>query len=389
MPHRFDSLTAEALRHPVSLKWNTYPLEALPLWIADMDLPISEELRRALEGRLRQPLGYSDNASERVVLKQLLAARLVAQGAPGLGAEHIRLLPAVVPGLYAAVATFTQPGETVLALTPIYPPFHMAVTLQGRQWRGVPLADTPEGWRIDWEALEAAVTPDTRLLMLCHPHNPVGRVWTADELRRLAEFAERHDLTVCSDELHADLRYSGAPEFRSFAAQPAAAQRTVVLSGPGKTYNIAGLSAGAVISPNPALVARIQAQVGGLLGQIAAFNASAWELALTEASPWLAEVLEYLEGNRDLVSEWAAAEPLVRFHPPEATYLAWLDLRAHPQAGRLQPYLIEQGVALNDGATFAPAPEAAQYQGYVRLNFATSRPVLQEALERLSRTLAK
>ncbi|ADY26070.1 Cystathionine beta-lyase [Deinococcus proteolyticus MRP] len=388
-PHRFDDLDAGSFRHPVSLKWNTYPPDALALWIADMDLPVSEDLRRALTERLQNPLGYSDVTGAAVPLKALLIRRLAEQGVPDLTGEHIRLMPAVVPGLYAAVAAFTAPGEGVVALTPTYPPFHMAVQTQGRVWRSAPLQDDGERWQIDWDALEAAITPDTRLLLLCHPHNPSGRVWTLDELTRLAELAERRDLTVCSDELHADLRHPGAPEFRSFASLPAAEGRTVVLTGPGKSYNIAGIGCGAMISRNPQLLARVQSAVGGLLGQPHAFNVSAWELALTHAQPWLDEVLDYLTGNRDLIREWAENEPLVRFHAPEATYLAWLDLRAHPKAHRMQQYLVEQGVALNDGATFTVPEEAEQYQGCVRLNFATSRPVLREALTRLSRALAQ
>ncbi|GHF98264.1 aminotransferase class I [Deinococcus piscis] len=388
-PHRFDDLTAEAVRHPVSLKWNTYPAGALALWIADMDLPISEELRCALTERLGVPLGYSDVTSAAVPLKALLIRRLQEQGVPDLTGDHIRLMPAVVPGLYASVAAFTAPGESVVALTPTYPPFHMAVQTQGRVWRSAPLRDDGQSWQIDWDALEAAITPDTRLLLLCHPHNPSGRVWTPQELTRLAEVAERHDLTVCSDELHADLRYPGAPAFQSFASLPAAAERTVVLTGPGKSYNIAGIGCGAMISRNPQLLARVQDTVGGLLGQPHPFNVSAWELALTHAQPWLDEVLDYLDGNRQLIREWADGEPLVRCHTPEATYLAWLDLRAHPEAQRMQQYLVQQGVALNDGTTFTAPQEAGQYQGFVRLNFATSRPVLREALERISRALAQ
>ena len=226
-------------------------------------------------------------------------------------------------------------------------------------------------------------------MMLCHPHNPSGRVWTAQELSRLAEVAVRHDLTVCSDELHADLRYPGSPDFRSFASLPEVAQRTVVLTGPGKSYNIAGISCGAMVSPNAELLAQVQRTVGGLIGQASAFNVSAWELALTHAQPWFSEVLDYLHGNRDLIRTWAEDEPLVQFYTPEATYLAWLDLRAHPQAARMQGYLTERGVALNDGSTFTVPEEKEQYQGFVRLNFATSRPVLREALARISRALAE
>lgn len=381
----FDQWTAQDIHHTVSLKWNTYPAEVLPLWIADMDLPAAPELLSALAQRLQAPLGYGQITS----LRERLIAQMADQGITDLGSENIHLMPAVVTGLYAAVATFTEPGEGVLALTPTYPPFHMAVQNQGRMWQGVPLADTPDGWQIDWAALEAAVTPQTRLLMLCHPHNPSGRVWTAAELERLADFVERHDLLVCSDELHADLVYPGSPEFRSFASLPQAAQRTVVLTGPGKTYNIAGLSIGGLSSPNAELVARVRSRVGGLMGSVSALNVSAWELALEHAQPWREEVLRLLKSNREQVSTWAKAEPLVRFHLPEATYLAWLDLRAHPQAHRIHAYLIEQGIGLNDGTTFTAPAESAAYQGFVRLNFATSRPVLTEALRRLSAALAQ
>ncbi|MFC6617402.1 MalY/PatB family protein [Deinococcus radiophilus] len=386
-PHRFDSLTEEQLRHPVSVKWSTYPEHALPLWVADMDLPISDELKAALQDRLEQPMGYANTESPDIPLRQLLIQKLAQEGVPGLLGQQITLIPSVVQGLYAAVAAFTQPGEEVVALTPTYPPFHHSVQKQGRVWKSAPLVHTDAGWQIDWDALEAAITPQTRLMLLCHPHNPTGRIWTDEERRQLAQVAKRHDLTICSDELHADLCYPGAPEFRSMASEPDAADRTVVLTGPGKAYNLAGIAAGAMISRNPELLERIQAAVGGLVGHLGAYNASAWELALTHAQPWREEVMDYLHGNRELVREWAESEPLVRFTAPEATYLAWLDLHQHPQAARMQTYLIERGVALNDGTTFTIPEEGSTLQGFVRLNFATSRPVLREALSRLSAAL--
>ncbi|ADV67024.1 MalY/PatB family protein [Deinococcus maricopensis] len=377
-----DALTPDDLRHADSYKWTKYPEGVLPLWVADMDFPVAPGITRALTERLSRGLGYHQLHGDAPLMARL-HAKLRGQGLTDLPDEGwVHFLPGVVPGLYAAVRALTSAGDDVITMTPIYPPFLSAITDQGRTVREAPLQVTADGWRIDWAALDAAVTPATRLLMLCNPHNPTGRVWTADELTRLADFAAQHRLWVVTDELHADLTLDGT--FTPFAAvRDDLRERTITLTGPCKAYNTAGLGIGAAVSHNPALIARLARAGQGLMGHPSALSVTMWRAALEEDGTWLAGVLAYLRGNRDFVADFLRERlPQVHFHAPEATYLAWLDLRATGHGAGIAEHLLAYGLALNDGATFGAA-----YAGYARLNFATSRAILTEALTRLERAL--
>lgn len=379
-----DGLDPAQLAQPDSYKWTKYGPDVLPFWIADMDFPVAPAIVAALQERLTRGLGYHQLGGD-PRLKELLLGKLARDGFTGLTPQHISFLPGVVPGLYAAVLALTQPGDEVITFTPIYPPFLAAASKAGRVAREVPLRLTPQGYGLDLAALQAAVTPRSKLLMLCHPHNPTGRVWTASELAQIAEFALQHGLYVVSDELHADLRYSDAPAYQPFATVNAQlAPRVVTLTGPCKVYNTAGLGIGAMLCTDSAVLARLEKTLGGVGAPPSALSVTMWQAALTEGADWLAATLAYLQANRDFVSEFLARElPQVPFVAPQATYLAWLDLRSFPQAGDIQQYLLQKArIALNDGPTFGTG-----YQGFVRLNFATSRTILQEGLERLSAAL--
>ncbi|WP_034384592.1 MalY/PatB family protein [Deinococcus sp. YIM 77859] len=388
----YGALDPAALRHPDSLKWTLYEEGVIPLWIADMDFPIAPPILAALQERLTRGLGYHTQGG--AALRDALRERFAAQGLTDLPEDGLRLLPGVVPGLYAAVHALSEPGDPVLTMTPIYHPFHLSITEQGRRVAAAPLREGQNGkgqpgWEIDWDALETAAR-STRLLLLCHPHNPTGRVWNAAELARLRDFVLERDLYVVSDELHADLRLTDAP-FESFGADPRVRGRTLTLTGPAKAYNTAGLGIGVLAGHDPELVQRVRAAAGGLMGHPSALGVTAWQAALRAGGPWLRDTLAYLRGNRDVLAAFLEAHlPWVRFAPPEATYLAWLDLRAHPRAGEIQPFLLQEArVAVHDGPTFAPAELKAHYQGFIRLNFATSRALLIEALERMARALER
>ena len=311
----------------------------------------------------------------------LLTQKLATQGVTDLPVGGFRTLPGVVPGLYASVLGLTSPGDDVISMLPIYPPFLSAISDHGRRLRSADLLHTDAGWQIDWDALEAAVTPAARLLMLCHPHNPTGRVWTRAELERLADLAVRHRLWVVSDELHADLSFMG-PHTAFVSVNPELRERTVTLTGPCKTYNTAGLGIGAAFSHSLALLDRLNRATVGVMGQPSAMSMTMWQAALEGGGEWLEVVLEQLRANRDLLSARLGSElSWVRYSPPEATYLALLDLRAHPRHADIQQFLLQDaGVALNDGPTFG-----AGYQGFVRLNFATSPDILNEAIDRVVR----
>ncbi len=384
----YETLGPAELRHADSIKWTQYPEGVIPMWIADMDFPVAPPILAALQERLKRPIGYPQLGGD-PELGALLQAKFRTQGLGEVPLEGLAYLPGVVPGLYAAVNALSAPGERVVTMTPVYHPFHLAITDLGREVVGVPLLDTPERWEIDWDALDKACQ-GARLLMICHPHNPTGRVWEMDELNRLRDLALKHDLYVVSDELHADLRYTGQP-FEAFAADERVRSRTVTVTGPCKAFNTAGLGIGVMFSHDPALTRKLKLAASGLMGHPSALSITMWQAALREGGPWLAETVEYLKGNRNFLTQFLQEQlPWVKFHPVEATYLAWLDLRDHPQAADIQNFLLtEARVAIHNGPVFAPDALKPLYQGFIRLNFATPRPVLREALERMAGALRR
>ncbi|HVX84939.1 MAG TPA: aminotransferase class I/II-fold pyridoxal phosphate-dependent enzyme [Phycisphaerae bacterium] len=385
---RFEwELSEEELRHGESIKWGKAPPDVLPLWVADMDFALAPSIRAALAERLRRTVGYPQVEGD-PDLTGPLQKKLEGEGWSGLGRKGwVRFLPGVVPAIGAAIAGLTEPGEAVMTMTPAYPPFLEAVKDQRRELREVPLSDAGERWEIDWEAMERAALVEGRrakVLLLCHPHNPTGRLWTVDELARISDFAHRHELWVVSDELHADLTLRGI--FTAFAnvAGEAVRQKTLTLTGPCKMYNTAGLGIGAMFSHDAALVARVIKPSTWTAGHPGTMAVAMWKAALRDDGKWRAEVLEYLRANGAFVERFVSERlPGVRMKPVEATYLAWLDYRAvmgeeAPRAGKM---LLEQGrVMLSEGAMFG-----AGFEGFVRLNFATSRAILTEALERMAR----
>lgn len=374
-------LTEPQLRHAQSFKWSLHPPDVIPMFVADMDFDIAPSIRAALHDRVNHTLGYGPAISEAVV--GLLRTKLEKHGVSDLPkAGWINFLPGVVPGLYVSVLGLTEPGDEVVTMTPIYPPFYGAISDHGRIIRPAALTQSPAGWQIDWAAMDAAVTPKTRLLTLCHPHNPTGRVWGREELQQLADFATRHNLSVVSDELHADLTLDGP--FTAFAAvaSPELRAKTITLTGPCKTYNTAGLGIGAMISHNPELLSRCRKAGMGVLAHPNTASVAMWHAALTDDGQWLTAVLDYLRGNRDMLTAAVAAGRLgdVRYTPPQATYLAWLDYSAHPQADDIYKHLLKTAkVALGDGAMFG-----SESKRFVRVNFATSREILSAAIDRLA-----
>ena len=357
-----------------SLKWDRYAGDVLPLWVADMDFASPPPVIEALEDRAAHGVfGYSLVPDS---LVQAIATHLECRYGWRIEPEWLVWLPSVVPGLNLACSAFAAPGEAVLTITPAYPPFLEAPAAQGRRLLTV-AADLRDGrWALPLEALEAAVTPDVRVLLFCHPHNPLGRVWRRDEVATLVDFCRRHDLVLVSDEIHCDLILDDQPHVPAALAGPDDAERIITLMSPSKTFNLPGLNFAFAIVSDEALRARFRQPGDGLLPFPGCFAITAAEAAYREGGGWLAELLAYLRGNRDLVETFVAESlPRVTMTHVEATYLAWLDVRA---LGIDDPAAAcrAAGVALSAGAAFGdPA--------YLRLNFACPRSTLQEALRRL------
>jgi cysteine-S-conjugate beta-lyase len=374
----FDTLEPSRLRDPYSIKWNYYPEGVLPLWVADMDFPIAEEIKKAIVARLEYNLGYPFMGGD----PRLIAAIIRQQetyGLTGLEAKNLMFVSSVVPGLYAAIQGLTSLGDEVITQTPIYPPFLSSVRDHGRIAIENPMICTDSGWEIDFMHLETLVTTKTKVFMLCNPQNPTGRVFKRLELERLADFVIRHDLLVITDELHSMLRLEG--EHIAFASlSPEIAARTVTLTGPCKAFNTAGFGGGVIITHNMALLERIQKATKGLMGHPNIFSMEMWRVGLEESTVWLEETLNYLRANRDFLSTWLEQHlPEVTCIPAEGTYLAWLDFNKFSFAKDIFKILLEEAkVGLNDGP-----PYGQGYSGWLRINFATSRAILTEALTRI------
>lgn len=383
----FDDLDIALLRRRRSAKWQcreSDESDELPAWVAEMDYPIAPPIRAVIERALdNHDYGYPVWAHD-MGLPEAFCERMRERYGWSTEPTRVEFLSDVVQGLYVGLLAYTSPGDGVLIQTPVYPPFLQSVRETGRRLLTSPLHDTGQHFGIDFEQLRD-VSRDVRVLMLCHPHNPTGRVFGRPELERLAALALERQWLVISDEIHADLTYADT-EFVPFAALgPEIAERTVTLTSATKAFNIAGLRCAVAHFGSRALRDRFNAAVvpharGGLgiLGQYC--TRAAWK----EGDAWLDGVKATLDGHRRfVVGELRRKLPDVGVYLPEATYLAWLDFRKLdlqlPPAAFLRQHA---RVILSDGALFG-----AGFEGYARLNFATSRPILTEILERIVRAV--
>jgi cystathionine beta-lyase len=362
-----------------SLKWHAYNDDVLPMWVADMDFPSPEPVVRALRQRVDHGVfGYPRIPPE---LRSVLAERLARLYHWQVQPDELVFIPGVVTGFNLACHALAAPHEAVLVQTPIYPPILKAGETTGIQSQEMMLTQLPDGsYEVDWEAFEAAITPETRLFILCNPHNPVGRVFRQDELERCAEICLRHGVTICSDEIHCDLVFSGHRHIPMASLSPEIAQNAITLIAPSKTFNIAGLECSIAIIQNPELRKEYQRAGKGLVSWVNLMGSTAALAAYRDGQDWLDRLLVYLQANRDFL--YAAVQnelPGVRMARPEGTYLAWLDCREAGIEGSPYEFFLKQArVALNDGATFGRGGE-----GFVRLNFGCPRPMLVEAVARM------
>lgn len=381
----FDFATPIERRHPKggwpSQKWHRYDDDVLPLWVADMDFHSPPAVVEALRRRVDHGVyGYGEVPT---TLKQTLCDWSAAHYDWRVQPEWQQWLPGVVPALHLASLALTQPGDGVLTVTPIYPPFLDVAERTGRLPQQASMVLTGGGgWQLDLDALEAAITPKTRLLLWCQPHNPTGRVWRESELAGLAALVERHDLYVVSDELHCDLLLDEDASHRPLAAAfPELAARTITLWAPSKTFNLAGLTTACAVIPDPALRERFARASKGILPDGNVLGLVAAEAAYREGEPWRQALLSVLRGHRARLVAAVAEWPGVTLHAPESTYLAWLDMREAGLGEAPHKALLKEArVALSDGAAFG-------HPGFVRLNFGTTAAQLDTALARMDALL--
>jgi cysteine-S-conjugate beta-lyase len=380
----FDFDTVIERRGTDSQKWQKYAgRDILPLWVADMDFLSPPAVTAAVHERAHHGVfGYARPVKASV---DAFVAALASRYGWQIDPAWIVWLPGLVVGLNVTSQAFAAPGDEVLTLTPIYPPFMSAPKNSGRVSVQVPLVlDTgARRWEIDWAALEQAVTPRTKLFILCNPHNPVARVWRRDELVRLGEFCVRHDLVLCSDEIHCDLILDDLPHVPTALLRDDIARRTITLMAPSKTYNMPGLGISIAIIPDAGLRAQFNRAAAGIVAEVNALAYTACEAAYRDCEPWRQDLLAYLRSNRDYLLDFVARElPGVKVEAPiEATYLAWLNVSALNLADPIA-HFEAHGVGLSDGAFFGVTRGS-----HVRLNFGCPRATLTEALARMKRAV--
>ena len=294
-------------------------------------------------------------------------------------------LPEVVTSFNLVCHALGTPGDGVLMQTPIYFPMLWAPAGAGLTNDEMELTRLPDGsYAIDFGLFERAITDRTRIFMLCNPHNPIGRVFRREELEQMAEICLRHDILICSDELHCDLVFQGSRHVPIATLAPEVADRTITLMAPSKAFNLPGLKCSAAIVQNPELRKKLQETHTGLVHGVNVMGVAAAVAAYREGEPWLEELLRYLEANLDLLVEYVGAHlPGVSMSRPEATYLAWLSCHEAGIPGKPDEFFLNEArVAFNDGAIFGRGGE-----GFVRLNFGCPRSVLVQALDRMKNTL--
>jgi len=366
------------LRSLTCIKWTWHDPDVLPAWVADMDLPPAPATVDAVRALVdRGDFGYNFAAAQQ--LPEVFSAWEARRHGWTPDPDKVRVFCDVMQAVDVALWMHCKPGDGVVVFTPIYPPFLRSSSADGRRLIDCPL--DPDGWLIDPERLEHAMSqPHARAVLLCNPHNPTGRAFSHKELELIADAALRYDLLVISDEIWCDLVHPGAKHTPLATIADEVAARTITISAASKAFNIAGLHCAVAHLGDDAVRGAIEALPGHVLGAVGSPGAEATLAAWTAGEPWLAETTAHLTAMRDhLAARLSAEMPCAKFSLPEATYLAWLDLRACSLGDDPAKELLEKArIALSSGCDFGE-----HGTGFARFNFATTGPILDELLDRL------
>ncbi|MDY0151556.1 MAG: PatB family C-S lyase [Candidatus Cloacimonas sp.] len=381
MQSRFDAIIDR--KGSGCFKYDALPMlfgrgDLLSLWVADMDFAVSDEIQSALAERLKHPVfGYNLRMDD---FSAAIESWQQKRFSWKISKDWLVAVPGIVPGISLAVLTLTNPGDGILIQTPVYRPFYDAVSDHERTLLCSPLINQDGHYTIDWDDFEAKLR-QAKLFILCNPHNPVGRVWSRDELTMMGSLCRKHKVTIFSDEIHADLVYPGFKHI-PIAALEDFGNFTITGVSPAKSFNIAGLATAVLVISNPQLYAR----VSGLNNKMHLYMGNSFGIraliaAYRDSEAWLEEMLAYINGTRSLITDFVASElPGVILSPIESTYLAWLDFRAWGlDEVELPKTLVNQALlALDPGNKFG-----TEGNGFMRLNFGCPRSLVTEALERI------
>ena len=372
----YDFDTPINRRNTDSLKWDIYKgRDVLPMWVADMDFASPPEVIAALHKRVDHAIfGYTLVPRE---LKETIIERLRTRHGWEVQPEWIVWLPGLVTGLNIACRAVASPGDAILTTTPAYPPFLSAPGLAGCELITCAHPERNRMYQIDFEGLESAITPRTKLFILCNPHNPTGRVFTRSELSHLAEICLSRDIIICADEIHCDLILDIGNRHISMATlDRTTAQRTITLLAPSKTFNLPGLGCSLAVIPDEGLRKRFSTVMQGIVPHVNTLGFTAALAAYRDCEAWRLALIDYLRINRNLVEAFVEKTPGLTMNHVEATYLAWIDARGLGDNNACA-FFDQAGVGLSDGKDFGSP-------GFVRLNFGCPRTTLRQALDRMA-----
>ncbi|MBU5437940.1 pyridoxal phosphate-dependent aminotransferase [Tissierella sp. MSJ-40] len=387
MKYNFDEIINRKDSH--SIKWSnlekTYgDKDILPMWIADMDFKVADEILEGFMERVNHGVfGYDYRPAS---YYEAVINWVKKRHGWDIKKEWILFTPGVVMGLNLAVVTLTKKREKIIIQPPIYPPFSGVISRNERAILTNPLRHNGEKYIMDYNDLEKKIDNDTKLMLLCSPHNPTGRVWAKDELEKLGEICLKNNIIIVSDEIHSDLIFKGHKHTTIASISEELAMNTITLMAPSKTFNIAGLFTSVAIIPNKEIRDKFVKTIEILgIDHNSTFGAVGLEAAYNHGETWLEEVLEYIEDNLDYTMEYVKNNiPKITIDRPEGTFLVWLNCtKLGLSQEELNELMIKTGkVLLNDGMTFGKEGE-----GFLRLNIGCSRSTLEEALKRIEKAV--
>ncbi len=357
-----------------------------PMWVADMDIATPRCVLNAVEERLTHPIiGYEIMKDEAY---ESQCRWMEHHHQWKIQKEWLSYSPSVVASIGCAIRAFSCEGDEVIVMSPVYPPFFAQVKENNRHVVLHSLKQNDEGeYRFDIEALRAQITPKTKILLLCSPHNPVGRVWKRDELQALGALCLEYGIVIVSDEIHCDIVYDGYTHVPIASIGDELRENTVTFLGTGKTFNMAGFGISTVCIASSALRTLYDGERRKVhFGDGVVLSHVAFEAAYTHGAQWHQKLLNHLSINREKIVRWGLDNPIIGFYPPQGTYLAWLDCRALGLGDReLRDFFVhEAGLGLSAGLSFG-----REGSGFMRLNFAVSEDMLDIALNKLSGALKR
>ena len=378
MQYNFDEIINR--KNTDSFKWDFFqdPESTIPMPVADMDFRSPEPILQALRDVTEHGVfGYSIVPEE---LKNVLQERLERLYGWKTEKEWQVWIPGLVPAITATCRAIGEIGDAVLTSIPVYHPFHLAPGYVGKKLQTFPLIEVENRWTFDFEALEKAITNDTKLFMLCNPYNPAGTVFTREELEKLLQICQKHEIIICADEIHCDLILDNNLKHIPIASLSQVAENmTVTLLAPSKTFNIAGLGCSVAIIPNPEIRQKFNAAKDGFFPPLPRHSMVAALSAYKDCEDWRLQLINYLKANHDYMYQELNGYKGLKMFPLEATYLAWIDAR-ETGIDDIQERILKAGVRLMDGKIFMG-------EGFLRLNFACPKSVLEEAVKRIKMAL--